>query len=108
MWAFEQLEHHDFNCESTDAYVHEPVLEIFPNPCQANTSVSVVHPFTSDVVGQLKLWDVSGNLVKTFPLQQFIKTGTNIALPSLKSGFYALTLTQSNGSVSVGKLIVLL
>lgn len=107
MWAFEQLEHHDFNCKSTDAYVHEPVLEIYPNPCQSNTSISVVHPFTSDVVGQLKLWDVSGKLVETFPLQQFIKTGTNIALPSLKSGFYALTFTQSNGSVSVGKLIVL-
>jgi len=82
-------------------YQQESSINLFPNPVSKGQKLNVIGETIERM--QLKLYQISGKLVKEMQLTP----KTSIALNNINSGLYHYSITKEQQKVKVGKLVIL-
>jgi hypothetical protein len=82
------------------AYPDQGTLQVFPNPFQLQTTISLNH--TADNA-QFILYNGKGEKVKTL---EFSGNKVMVTRDALKAGLYYYQITEGSGTVSAGKLML--
>jgi hypothetical protein len=93
----------DFTTDAKEIGFETSVVKVYPNPTSGNATIALQLDALSTV--DIRLFDITGKLVKVVAKNQVLSGNQNISVSNLKNGMY-LVKTVIDGTVRTEKLIV--